>query len=52
MGSAWTAVSRKCWSAWDDASLGSVLRYVRGSAFLELPESWKQLLPDESLMGE
>ena len=32
---------------WDDASLKNVIRYLRGSRLLSIPDEWRPLLPTE-----
>ena len=32
------------WTVWEDARLASVVRYVRGSQALVIPEEWRQAL--------
>jgi hypothetical protein len=33
------------WSDWPEANLEPVIRYLRGSRYLDLPQAWRDVLP-------
>ena len=39
------------WSSWEDAELGSVLLYLRGSKCLKMPEEYKAVFPSFLYVG-
>ena len=37
--------SKYPWSDWPEANLEPVIRYLRGSRYLDLPQAWRDVLP-------